>query len=562
MARWPFPLILVLSVAGCAVGPDYTPPEVSVASAWHAPSEGGETNAAADVTNWWKVFGDEALNALIAEASVSNFDVRIAEARVREARAARGIVRADLYPRLDVSGSYRRQQLTKPDAAEPSVSFGGGANDFSLSRSTTLRTGDFTFNSSSSATRLSALLFGGGGSQQVDQGGQGGVQGGGGFLKPFQNRNISFSPDSQPSFDRTQDLYQAGFDATWELDIFGGNRRAVEAANADIEASEEGRRDVLVSLLAEVARNYLTLREAQSRLGIAQENIAAQQGSVDLTQSRFDAGLTSELDVSRARAQLATTQSHVPALENIIASTLYRLGVLLGKDPAALYDELSVESPLPPTPPEVPVGVPSDLLRRRADIRRAERELAAATARIGEATADLFPKFSLTGNFGFQSDNANDFTIGANQVWGFGPSVRWPIFDAGRIRANIEVQNARQEQALIGYEQAVIGSLGDVETSLVAYAKEQQRYASLDTAVTSEKRAVELANERYTRGLSDFINVLDTQRALYLAQDQLVQSQTTVLLNLVTLYKALGGGWESFETATAPRSTSESTEQG
>ena len=265
--------------------------------------------------------------------------------------------------------------------------------------------------------------------------------------------------------------------------------------------------------------------------------------------------------MTRAAAQLATTQSQVPTIEGVIAATINRLGVLIGKDPAALYDTLTEGAPLPPTPPAVPAGVPSDLLRRRADVRQAERELAAATARIGEATADLFPKFSLTGNFGFQSDKAGYLTIGANQIWGIGPSMSWPIFDAGRIRANIQVQNARQERAAVQYEQTVLQSLEDVETSLVEYAKEQVRYTSLDTAVAHDKRSVELANERYTRGLSDFVNVLDAQRTLYVSQDQLVQSQTTVLLNLVALYKALGGGWESFETASEPK-TNGTTGQG
>jgi NodT family efflux transporter outer membrane factor (OMF) lipoprotein len=558
-----FLFLLVGLTAGCAVGPDYAAPDIAVPAEWHASAEGGETRGPVDLTEWWKVFGDATLNALIDEATKANFDLRIADARIRESRAVRGIVAADLYPNVGVSGSYQRRQVAEPEVDDTSISFGGSANDYSLSRSTTLRSGNWTASTSSSATRLGALLFGGGtGGNQGNAGGQGGQQGGGSILKPFQNRNISYSPDSQPTFDRTQDYYQAGFDASWELDIFGGNRRAVEAANADITAVEEGRRDILVSLLAEVARNYLTLREAQARLSIAKENIQSQKGTVDLTQARFDAGLTSEFDVTRAKAQLAVTSSQVPALESSIAATIHRLSVLLGKDPAALYGELTSETPLPPTPPDVPMGVPSDLLRRRADVRQAERELAAATARIGEATADLFPKFSLTGNFGFQGNKLNDLTIGANQIWGFGPSISWPIFDAGRIRANINVQDARQEQALIAYEKAVKVSLEDVETSLVAYAKEQDRYKWLDTAVTAEKQSVALANERYVRGLSDFVNVLDAQRSLYLAQDQLVQSQTTVLLNLVTLYKALGGGWESFEAASAPEVTDATTEQG
>ncbi|MCC6794241.1 MAG: TolC family protein [Candidatus Hydrogenedentes bacterium] len=550
--------ILIGVIAGCAAGPDYKEPVVTVPPAWHAAQAGGITSAPADITKWWDVFGDEKLNALIDEASKSNYDIRIAEARVREARAARGIVAADLYPQLGVSGSYQRVQLQGQDSQDPSLSLGANINDVSLSRNTTLRTGDFTANASSSITRLSTII----GGAMSGGTGQGGQVGGGSLLNPFQNRSVSFAPNSTPSFDRTQDLYQAGFDASWELDVFGGNRRAVEAAEADIAASGEFRRDVLVSLLAEVARNYLTLREAQARFNIANENIAAQQNTVDITQSRFDAGLTSELDVTRARAQLATTKSQIPAIENIITSTIYRLSVLVGKNPADLFDELVVEKPLPPAPPQVPAGMPSDLLRRRADVRQAERELAAATARIGEAMADLFPKFSLTGNFGFQSDRIGDFTVGANQVWGFGPAISFPLFDGGRIRANIEVQNARQERALLRYEQAVKQSFGDAETSLVAYAKEQERYVALDTAEAADRRAVELANERYVRGLDDFVNVLDAQRSLYATQDQRVQSQTTILLNLVTLYKALGGGWESFETAAAEPEQGSTTGQG
>jgi NodT family efflux transporter outer membrane factor (OMF) lipoprotein len=541
------------AITGCAVGPDYKEPEVTVPPAWHAAQAGGITNAPADVTKWWEVFGDEKLNALVEEAAKSNFDIRIAEARVREARAARGIVAADLYPQVGVSGSYRRVQSSGIDSADPSVSFGISGNNGSVSRSTTLRTGDFTATSSSSMASANSIISGIA---------AGGATGTGSLLNLMQNRSLSFSPNSTPTFDRTQDLFQAGFDASWELDVFGGNRRAVEASDADIAATDEFRRDVLVSLLAEVARNYLTLREAQARHGIANENITAQKNSVDITQARFDAGLTSELDVTRARAQLATTTSQLPALESIIASTIYRLGILIGKNPADLYEELVVDKPLPPAPPVVPAGVPSDLLRRRADVRQAERELAAATARIGEAMADLFPKFSLTGNFGFQSNRASDLTVGANQIWGFGPAISFPLFDAGRIRANIEVQNARQEQALLRYEQTVKLSLGDAETSLVAYAKEQERYVSLDAAENADRRAVELANERYVRGLDDFVNVLDAQRSLYLTQDQRVQSQTTILLNLVTLYKALGGGWESFETAAAEPAKGSTTGQG
>src|SRR5262249_20595128 len=245
--------------------------------------------------------------------------------------------------------------------------------------------------------------------------------------------------------------------------------------------------------------------------------------------ARYQAGLTSELDVAQARAQLATTQSQVPTLETAMRQTMYRLGVLLGQIPEALLEELSPERPIPPIPREVVVGLPSELLRRRPDVRRAERELAAATARIGVATADLFPRFSLTSNLlGLQSEDLGDLFLASSRFWTLGPVLSWPIFDAGRIRANIEVQNAREEQALAHYEQVVLTALEEVEDALVAYTREQGRRHALTTAVEANQHAVELANERYTKGLGDFLNVLEAQRALYLSEDQLVQSESTV----------------------------------
>lgn len=538
-------VLVAISATGCAVGPDYAPPEVAVPAAWHAPAISGE----AGLVKWWEIFEDPALNRLIDEAARSNYDLRVAQARVREARAARGVVAADLYPHVNVAGTYQRMEVPVPDGGDSSgLTFGLNANAQGISRSATLRSGPFTALGSSSVPRLGTIL---GAVSNAQQGGQGG-----GLLRqllPSNSSSLSFSPGGAPSFDRTQDFYQVGFDAAWEIDVFGGNRRAVEAADADIESAVESRRDVLVSLFAEVARNYLTLREAQARLAIAEENIEAQQRTVEIAQARFDAGLTSQFDVTRARAQLATTQSQVPALQTAVSANIHRLSVLLALDPAALYDELVQPGVLPPTPPEVPAGVPSDLLRRRADVRRAERTLAASTARIGAAMADLFPRFSLTGNIGSQGSSAGDLTLGTSRFFGFGPTISWPVFDAGRIRSNIEVQNARQEQALALYEKTVNESLEDVETSLVAYANEQERREILNQAVESNRHAVRLANELYTTGLSDFVDVLEAQRTLYLSEDQLVQSQTTVLLNLVALYKALGGGWESFEPADTAR---------
>jgi NodT family efflux transporter outer membrane factor (OMF) lipoprotein len=341
-----------------------------------------------------------------------------------------------------------------------------------------------------------------------------------------------------------EDLFDAGFDANWEIDVFGGVRRSVEAASADVSASEEDYNNVLVTLLAEAVRNYIELRGSQLRISIARENIGSQEQTLELAQARLEAGLGSELEVAQARAQLATTEAQIPALETSMKQSIHRLGVLLGQPPGTLLDELSTSEPMPAAPPEVPVELPSELLRRRPDIRQAERELAAQTARIGVAVADLFPRFFLTGALGLQSANLSDFVSSGSRFWSIGPSFSWPEFSAGRIRANIKLQEIRQEQALISYEQVVLTSLEEVENALVSYGKEQAARRSLAQSVESNRRSVEISNELYAKGLVDFLNVLVSQRALYQSEDALAQSDQRVLTNLAALFKALGGGWE------------------
>jgi NodT family efflux transporter outer membrane factor (OMF) lipoprotein len=345
-------------------------------------------------------------------------------------------------------------------------------------------------------------------------------------------------------------LYNASFDAAWELDIFGGTRRTVEAANAEIGAAVYDRRDVLVSLLAEVARNYIVARGYQQHLAITRQNIQVQQEILNLTSNRFQNGLSSDLDVQQATALLTATEAEVPSLETGFDQSIHHLAVLLGQPPGALMNEMSVEKPIPLTPPQVPVGLPSDLLQRRPDVQRSERELAAATARIGEARADLFPKFSLTGIAGLESISAGNWFDYASRYWSAGPTVQWEIFEAGSIRANIRVQNARQEQALNSYRQTVLVALEDTENALTAYAKEQVRRESLSQSVQANEQALELSTQLYNNGLADFLGVLDSERSLYAAQDALVQSDQAISLNLVQLYKALGGGWqEEIKTA-------------
>jgi len=337
--------------------------------------------------------------------------------------------------------------------------------------------------------------------------------------------------------------FQGGFDASWELDVFGRIRRASQGATADVAAAEENRHGVLVILLGDVGRVYAQLRGFQRRLEIANKNIQTQQDTLDLTTARAKAGLATELDVSRATAQLESTKAVVPTLLSGIDVSIHRLSVLLGEEPGALRGELEKTSPIPSAGPGVQVGLPSDLLKRRPDIRRAEAQLAAATARIGEAKADLFPHFVLTGTAGRQATQLHDLTLGVSNFFSAGPGISLPLFTGGRIRSNIAVQSSRQRSALISYQSAILNALEEVQNALVNYSQEQERRDRLNQAVQQSQLAVDLATEQYRAGLVDFLSVLEAQRELYANEDQFVQSQASVTTNLIALYRALGGGW-------------------
>jgi NodT family efflux transporter outer membrane factor (OMF) lipoprotein len=356
------------------------------------------------------------------------------------------------------------------------------------------------------------------------------------------------------SFDNQ--VYQAGVDASWEIDVFGGQRREVEAARAEVGASEFGERATMMVLLGDVARNYVDVRGYQRRLAIAADNIQAQRQGLAITRDRFAHGLATDLDVEESSTLLAETQAEVPALEADLQASIHRLGVLLGREPGALLAELSAQAPIPASPEVVPVGLPSDLLLRRPDVRQAERQLAAATANIGVAQADLFPKFYLTGAAGYQSVSAGDWFSSGSSFWSIGPSVQWKIFDAGRVRANIRVQDARQEEALAAYERTVLTAFEEVENGLVSYATEQVRHRSLQEAVAASQKSLALANRLYANGLTDFLRVLDAERSLYDAEDRLAQSEKAISGNLVSLYESLGGGWEQAVSA-APQSNAQ-----
>jgi multidrug efflux system outer membrane protein len=429
-------------------------------------NESGRDLSSGEVENSrWRGFNDGKLNHLVELAIGSNYDLRIASANIREARALRLETQFDLYPTVTSQASYTRERLSK------------------------------------------AVL-------------------------------------SVPGSDPNIDLYNAGFDASWELDFFGRVRRSIEAATAEVEASEAVRHDVMVSLLAEVARNYFELRGAQDRLEVARRNAENQKQTLDLTIAILEGGRGTELDTSRARAQLNSKLATIPPLETAIKNAIYRLSVLTGQQPTALEQDLSQPLPLPDLPKLVALGTPEGLLRRRPDIRVAERNLAAATARIGVATADLFPRITFTGSIALEAGSFAGIGKGGSGTFFLTPQIFWAAFDLGRVRARIKASDASAEASLAQYERTVLLALEETENALVDFGQQQSRRDFLRESALASEKAVELAQLRYRYGVADFLTVLDAERTLLEAQDQLAQSETTTATALVAIYKALGGGWE------------------
>ena len=459
-----------LALSGCSVGPNFKTPTTSLPSAFSESRYVKSSGSPEVMANWWVVFGDKELNALIKETAAANNDLRQAKARVREARALRGIETAAFFPTINADGRFGRSRLSEN------------------------------------------------------------------------------TPDGRQAIDSQSDLvssklYTGQLDASWEIDVFGGTRRRTQAAQADLNAAKDGYANVLVTVLGETGLNYLDLRGLQKQLAVAKSNLETQRDTLSLTRDREKAGLASTLDTARSEAQVASTEAQIPPIEEGIRRAIHRLGVLTGRTPEALEARLARTAPLPSAAPGVPIGLPSELLRRRPDIREAEQQLAAATNRIGVAVADLFPKFYLTGAAGYQSMSTKDLVGSNSQFWTLGPSVQWPIFAGGRILQNINLQDARQEAAAAKYDQTVLLALEEVENALVAYGKEQDRYRALAASEAASKRAVKLADERYKSGIEEFLNVLEAQRTLLTVQSELVQSEQRLGQNTVRLYKALGGGW-------------------
>lgn len=347
-----------------------------------------------------------------------------------------------------------------------------------------------------------------------------------------------------PRNQRNLKLYDIGFDATWELDFFGRVRRTVQAGTAELQAAEANRRDVMVTLISEVARNYFELLGVQGELEVARRNADNQRETVKITQALVEGGRGTDLDVARAQAQLNNTLANIPPLEAAIARSIHRLGVLIGERPTALEAELRQPQAVPAMPALVAIGDPAGLLRRRPDIRAAERQLAAATARVGVATADLFPRVTFNGNIGLQASSFAGLTKGGSDTWSFGPSITWAALDYGHVRARMQAAGAEADVALAQYEQTVLRALEETENSLVDYSREETRREYLRESERNSEAAAKLARARYENGATDFLTVLDAERVLYEAQDQLAQSNYRTATALVAIYKSLGGGWE------------------
>ncbi len=506
-------------ISGCAVGPEYRAPDSKVGDRWHQAATEGLAEGKADVEQWWRVFEDPELSSLIERAAAGNMDVRLAVLRIREARALRGVAAGELLPSLGGDASYRRSKSSEngptavPQSPGRAETFGNtvarGVAGSAIGTGLATAVPSATGLTNSLATGLVGLVP---------------------------------TPSKHPETDELN-LLASGFDASWEIDVFGGIRRNVQAADATLQASIEDYRDTLVTLLAEVAATYIEARTLQSQIEVTKQNIAVQKEAVSLTRARLTLELATELDVELAETNLATTESQLPQIESALAISIYRLSVLIGRQPADLCAELSATGPIPKPPSGVLVGVPADILRQRPDIRSAERRLAAQTAKIGVAAAALYPQFTLSGSFGFESMDATHALDARSISYGFGPSVRWNIFDGLRNLNRIAAQQAVAHQAYVVYQRTLLMALQEVENSMVTFKREQVREQALRRAVEAARRSVKLAETLYRNGLTDFQNVLEAERSLAGLENTLAQSRGQIAVNLVSLYKAFGGGW-------------------
>ncbi|CAI8765531.1 efflux transporter outer membrane subunit [Pseudomonas sp. IT-P218] len=375
----------------------------------------------------------------------------------------------------------------------------------------------------------------------------------GGSYARKRNSGEGLSDPSGHDGNSAFNLWDAGFSASWELDFWGRVRRETEAADATLEVAENDRRGVLLSVLAETAQDYIQLRGVQNTRAVTEQNLDVARHSLKLSQLRLADGVATDLDVAEAAAQVATIESRLPALEQRQAQLINALSLLMGEPPQALAAELSADAPVPQTPRQVAIGLPSQLAERRPDIRQAEARLHAATASIGVAKGDFYPRITLSGSVGSQAMQLSDFGSWGSRSFGIGPQFSLPLFDGGRLRGVLDLREAQQQEAAIAYQQTVLRAWHEIDDQLSAYNASQLRRDSLAEAVRQNRIALQTAQRQYVEGVVDFVNVLTVQGALLATQEQWVESSTGVSLAAVGLYKALGGGWESVYPLTAQR---------
>lgn len=489
-----WPLALALLLPACTVGPRFTPPQPrAMPAGWTPASLAPPPYAASAATQgtveaaWWRQFNDPTLSWLVEEVERGNPEIDEAAARIAETRQQRAITLAGFWPTLDANASDTRLRISENS---PFAALAGG--------------------------RPSA----------------------GGQPNPRQGAAIPTGPKSGLA------IYQLGFDAAWEPDIWGRTRRGVEAAEADILSAGEARANALLSLRAEAARGYLELRDLQARREIARRSLALQRDTARLTRSRARSGFATDLDVANADAQVAGTEATLPQFDAQVTQAQNRLARLVGQLPGALAARLETREPLPPVPPAVGIGLPMEIIRRRPDIRGAEAALAAQTARIGVATAQLYPNLRINGSLGLQSGNTVNLFSTASRFFSIGPSLIIPIFEGGRLRAQIRLEEARARTAALAWQRTVLDALHEVENALAGYYGAQGRLAALQRQTRAARQAAQIARQRFSAGLGTFLDVLDAERTRLQAELTEAEAGAQVATGLVAVYKALGGGWE------------------
>jgi NodT family efflux transporter outer membrane factor (OMF) lipoprotein len=519
--KWLVGAVACFCLGGCAVGPNYHPPETKMPDNFIASSsqtqksaENKDNQPVIDAAKWWQALDDQELNSLIERAIQANLDIQIALTRLQEARTAVSVVIG---------------------TALPSAGFSAGGAD--------------------------------GTGNDLTRGGR--------VAGPLAAAETTTNKGNLKQVE-----YIVGFAGAWEIDFAGKYRRAIEAAKYDTQAAIAIRNFVLISVIADVVRAYIDMRAFQMELDVLQKNIAVAQDYVNLTQERFDRGITNELDLALAQRTFGTLQAQEKPLVDQVAAAQYVIAVLVGQFPEDLAPELQKPGVVPQLPEKIEPGLPLDLLRRRPDILEAERELAGATARIGVATADLFPRVVLTGGFGWEGGEVGPTvtsvtTVTVNKItkkktttttalptgagggvlpniispiWSLGPSIAWPLLDFGTLDSLVDIADLRTCEALLRYKKTVLNAISEVDTSVGAYAAQQERLRSLGDALTASQRVMSLAMQRYERGLTDFLNVIDAERQEYDLEEQYVASLREAGDQFIALYKALGAGWEQYQS--------------